>query len=246
MSGARKSRRRRAGLPHVEQVRQRTAARIFARLAAGAVQRRVHVHRQVVARLAGLHQRLDEARVVPGGENLLRPIRRRRTPAPRCPRSFAPFFCQRSRSSGSSFSPRAASARMSSAGTGAGESLSATVPRSRAMGNMPISFSTCTMSTVFCVAVGRFQVIHERGERARVGIARVLRERREDLDARCHRRAARAESASGRASPTTARRWTCCSSTRRTTGSRASDRARAHRAAAHRPRSSRIFLQWVR
>ncbi len=37
---------------------------------------------------------------------------------------------------------------MSSAGTAAPYALSATAPRSRAMGNMPISFSTCTMSTV--------------------------------------------------------------------------------------------------
>ena len=139
----------------------------------------------VVARLARHDQRLDEARVVPGGENLRRPIRHRRTPAPRCPTAFAPFFCQRSRSSGSSFSPRAASARMSSAGTGRGEQLvghRAALARDRQHADLVLHLHHEHGVLVAVDAFQRYSM--KRRERARVGVARVRRKRREDLDAR--------------------------------------------------------------
>ena len=61
-------------LPHVNNTRLRASAWIFARRRGVACEPGVHIHGYVVFGLAGLRDRLNKARVVPGHEDLVRAL----------------------------------------------------------------------------------------------------------------------------------------------------------------------------
>ena len=209
----------RAGLPHVEQMRQRSAARILAGLAAGAIQRDVGEHRQVVLRLAGLHERFGEARVVPGREHFLAPLVAAEHGRPTTGRLRA--------------------IRLPAREQLGLELVAARGERTHELGRHGLRVRAVRHGAALARDGQHADLVldlhHEHGvllastlrrycmnaPNARASASRVAPENAEristpDPSATCTR-GKRAD----RASPTTARRSTCCSSTRRTTGSRA-------------------------